>query len=83
MREQQSVGKKGNGRAEKLSLRGEKQMKTNIKYIIRNTTDKEPIITFNDEKQAINKAGEINHKHNKDIAEVVKVVTTIETSVII
>ena len=55
---------------------------TTTTYIIRSATTKEPIQQVTNEEQAVNLAGLLNKKHNAEVAEVVKIIQTVETSVL-
>ena len=51
---------------------------TTISYIMRNADTKEPIQRFSRESDAVNMAGKFNKRYNREAAEVVKIVNTIE-----
>jgi hypothetical protein len=47
-----------------------------IKYIIRNTANDEPILSFDNEAEAVETAKGYNVKYNADMCYIVKVITT-------
>lgn len=53
---------------------------TKTTYLLRNAVTKEPIITLDNERDAVNLAGYLNKELNKEAGEVVKIVTTTEIS---
>ena len=55
---------------------------TTTYYIVRNAITGEPLQKMEKEKDAVNLAGYLNKKHNAEVAKVVKVTSTVETSVL-
>ena len=53
-----------------------------VEYILRHRDTKEPIIVLKNRRKAINMAGQLNKAVNMDKVEVLKRITTIETSVL-